>query len=229
MNVTLYSNDFEQGSIGSSGNTESEKRIRTVGYIALDKTTNLRTLLIEISGVSKGIKLDVLGYSSSASVSPIFDIYWLDFPYELNLTSYPDLKFLRMVLKAEDESVLSADDLGELKLISECTWIMDGNGFPTNTEFIDVPENAMEHPYPFAMWRMESENEFPTNKLLITQELLGAFANAKNLQEVSIPKSVKKIGKYAFRNTQLKSVIISKDCEYFTTSFPENCKIKFYI
>lgn len=175
MNVTLYSNDFEQGSIGSSGNTESEKRIRTVGYIALDKTTNLRTLLIEISGVSKGIKLDVLGYSSSASISPIFDIYWLDFPYELNLTSYPDLKFLRMVLKAEDESLLSTGDLGELKLISECTWIMDGNGFPTNTEFIDVPENAMENPYPYAMWRMESaeingflcdNNGLPYNMLL---------------------------------------------------------------
>lgn len=110
------------------------------------------------------------------------------------------------------------------------TWYIGEDGFPTNIEFIDVPEKAMEKPYPKAVWRIDSvfNNGLPYHELLKQTEILGSFANVKNLQRVSIPKSVKKIGKYAFRNTRLKSVTIAKDCEYFATSFPNGCKINFY-
>ncbi len=107
-------------------------------------------------------------------------------------------------------------------------WHIGGNGLPTNENFIECPEKSMDKPYPHALWRIEADNEYPTNKLLIAPELLGAFANATNLQRVSIPKSVKRIGRYAFRNSQLKSVMIAKDCKFYDTSFPDGCKINFY-
>lgn len=71
-------------------------------------------------------------------------------------------------------------------------------------------------------------NDGISNTKFIETDLLGTFANEKDLQGVSIPRSVKKIGRYSFANTQLKSVTIAKDCEYYDTSFPKGCKINFY-
>lgn len=114
--------------------------------------------------------------------------------------------------------------------MDETTWFIGKSGFPTNTEFIEIPEKAMDEPYPDAMWRIkdDSNNKSPFNEVLLNVDLLGVFANAKDLQEVSIPRSVKKIGRYSFANTQLKSVTIAKNCEYYDTSFPKGCKINFY-
>lgn len=71
-------------------------------------------------------------------------------------------------------------------------------------------------------------NGNPTNKYLPDPITLGAFANATNLAYVRIPPTVKKIGRYSFRNTKLTSVTIASDCEYYDTSFPDGCQIKFY-
>lgn len=57
---------------------------------------------------------------------------------------------------------------------------------------------------------------------------VGAFANASELTQISIPQSVKYIGREAFRNTKLKNVRIASDCTYFDTSFPDGCNIAFY-
>lgn len=58
--------------------------------------------------------------------------------------------------------------------------------------------------------------------------MFGTFADTSKLQEVIIPKSVKFIADYAFYNSSIKTVTISKDCIYGEHSFPEECKIKFY-
>jgi hypothetical protein len=104
---------------------------------------------------------------------------------------------------------------------------MGDDGIPTNDRFIESVDKAITQPYPEGMWRA-------TNTGVLTQELLtetidfGAFANARNLRQVSIPKSCKKIGRYAFRNTQLSSVTIASDCVYYNTSFPDGCVVNFY-
>lgn len=56
----------------------------------------------------------------------------------------------------------------------------------------------------------------------------GAFCYAEKLIKVSIPESVKKIGKEAFRYTALRKVRIAADCKYYDTSFPPDCEITFY-
>lgn len=47
-------------------------------------------------------------------------------------------------------------------------WIMGEDGFPTNTDFIAVPEKAMQRPYPDALWRIDADvnDGFPYNKLI---------------------------------------------------------------
>lgn len=56
----------------------------------------------------------------------------------------------------------------------------------------------------------------------------GAFYNAIDLQSIVIPKTVRVIGEYAFRNTALKEVTISSGCAYSETSFPDDCVVNFY-
>ena len=54
---------------------------------------------------------------------------------------------------------------------------------------------------------------------------IGAFAYLTNLTSITIPSSVKKIGRYAFYKTGLRSVTLASDCTYYSTSFPPECDI----
>ena len=74
---------------------------------------------------------------------------------------------------------------------------------------------------------IQKKDTYPYYNYLETIDT-GAFSNAKSLRYVRIPESVKKIGKYAFRNTALTSVTIARDCEYYPTSFPDGCVVNFY-
>lgn len=82
---------------------------------------------------------------------------------------------------------------------------------------------------PWALFRCTHgiNGDYPYHKLMkLTME--GSFADATNLEEVKVPQSVKSIGPYAFYNTNITEVTISRDCVYFDTSFPPGCVIKFY-
>lgn len=75
-------------------------------------------------------------------------------------------------------------------------------------------------------WTM-TENGL-VNPAIPAYQKVGAFANCTSLRRVSIPPTVKKIGDYAFYNTQISAVTIASDCEYADTSFPEGCVITYY-
>lgn len=85
-------------------------------------------------------------------------------------------------------------------------------------------------------FKFESGDEMPfkfvDGKLIHHRETevikLGAFCNDSSLSIISIPRSVKKIGRFAFRNTSLTSVMIAQDCDYYDTSFPAGCVVNFY-
>lgn len=80
--------------------------------------------------------------------------------------------------------------------------------------------------YEHSSW--EIINGILTNINIPSANPIGAFCNDNSLSVVSIPRSVKKIGRFAFRNTSLTSVMIAQDCEYYPTSFPDGCTINFY-
>ena len=94
----------------------------------------------------------------------------------------------------------------------------------TNSEFVEMP--VFSEPFPKASWQIINR-ELKTG-LIPDIELIGAFANDKNLVKVVISKSVKAIGENAFRNTNLSSVKIASNCTYNLESFPDKCKVDFY-
>lgn len=91
------------------------------------------------------------------------------------------------------------------------------HGSDTDTSF----DSGDEMPFKFVDGKLIHHRETEIIKL-------GAFCNDSSLSIISIPRSVKKIGRFAFRNTSLTSVMIAQDCEYYPTSFPDGCTINFY-
>lgn len=82
--------------------------------------------------------------------------------------------------------------------------------------------------YDRSTWHENDSGIITADNLPSISKLIGSFSNATNLRKVSIPPTVKKIGRYSFRNTQLTSVIIARDCEYYDTSFPVGCTVNYY-
>lgn len=225
--INVLTSGIEQGSIGGSGDIENNNRVRCIGYIATVQPQSIT--LSATSTTSKEIVVDLLGYPDDSTTTPLFDIYWKSSGFEFDLTSYRNLAYVRVVLKYNDNSQLIPSEVASCTL--ECTydydWYVGADGEVTNINFPPKTEYAMTAPYPKELWRLDDNGEITTGALQ-PKEKLGAFANAVNLMQISIPRSCKKIGRYAFANTQLTSVTIASDCAYSSTSFPEGCVINFY-
>lgn len=110
----------------------------------------------------------------------------------------PSIEYLRFVIKYVSESNIFAEEITSVTVDYASPWYMDGI----------------------------TNDGYPYNKYF--PEPLGAFYNATELSKVSIPQSVKKIGRYSFWGTGLAEVTIARDCEYYPTSFPDGCVINFY-
>ena len=103
-------------------------------------------------------------------------------------------------------------------------YVNDGN---LTHDGLPEPISAiMSEPYPPFWWYVE--NGRLTHVGLPEKILVGAFLGCTNLRRVIIPRSVRYIGEYTFRNTQITQVTINSDCTYSDTSFPENCTVDFY-
>ena len=108
-------------------------------------------------------------------------------------------------------------------------WEIDESGRIFNKKSPVVPEKNMSAPYPAALWRIDEKiADLPYHELMPLEIPSGAFMNAVNLEYARIPETVRKIGRYSFRNTALQKVKISSECVFYKTSFPENCVIEFY-
>lgn len=199
MNITLYPQDFSQGAITINGNIGSLKQIRTTEYILLDDTWNFQDVTITVS------------FKPEINKTP-----------KISLFGYESSDTARSRFNEAQTGILRTSAFTSYPKVQ---YIRIHIGFDDNTEILptDIETVTISSE---CTWIM-TENGI-RNTQFIETELLGTFANAKDLQGVSIPKSVKKIGRYSFANTQLKSVTIAKDCKYYDTSFPKGCKINFY-
>lgn len=134
-------------------------------------------------------------------------------------------------------------------------WYIDSNNGLFNDSFYQVADKNVKRPYPLSYFYVDgnrltaglipddqaaegrpSVQWYIDENLGLTCGLIpepyipkyGAFMNAVNLQTVYIPRTCKKIGAFSFRNTALKKVYIAADCEYSSTSFPDDCEVMFY-
>lgn len=105
------------------------------------------------------------------------------------------------------------------------SWVMQTDGTIINTDNTVWADKTLTAPYPANIWRItEGTNDGKPYHLLLPDDAeMGAFCHCTNLSRVSIPDSVKQIGMYSFTNTALKNVKIASDCEYYPTSFPDDC------
>ena len=102
-------------------------------------------------------------------------------------------------------------------------WRQINNDIPYS---INHPQVKTSEILPSTVWQ-QKKGELPYT-LFAKEKLFGSFCYAMNLTSIQIPKSVKKIGPYAFTYTSLKEVTIASDCTYSETTFPKDCIINFY-
>lgn len=112
------------------------------------------------------------------------------------------------------------------------SWYLDTDDRLNHADLAsEIPGDIFTWEYPASFWRV-SNNELTLNSnnwQPLPDELAeGAFMDCTTLEYVSIPESVQYIGKYAFTNTALTRVRISRTCTYYPTSFPAGCEIWYY-
>lgn len=87
------------------------------------------------------------------------------------------------------------------------------------------PLQLLSQPYPIGLMQQKL-GEYP-KFVYLNLIKCGSFIGC-SVEQIQIPSSVKKIGPYAFYNTNIKQVTISQDCEYSETSFPPDCVVYTY-
>ena len=226
-NYDLLQLGLEQGNISSSGDTEDNTRVRSVGYIEISAFSKNATLLVT-SSTGKDVLVNFIGYSSRDSSAIVCNLYWYNSPYKFDISSYSDIKYFRVVLRYWDNSEFLSSEIATANAEIEYPppWIVEDNRL-THIELSEpLTDKYIVEPYPPFWWYVE--NGKLTHVGLPERVNLGAFADCTNLRRVIIPPSVKYIGEYAFANTALTSVTIARDCEFFPTSFPPRCIINYY-
>lgn len=160
--------------------------------------------------------------SSAASNTPV--------QYEVSATPSSDgtvylvIDFGYMVDGIQTELIYQ-----DIEVDTTYSWHIDDDYGLINENFYAPFGKDFQKPYPKSIWYVDEEKGL-VNGLLVEpyESKAGAFMNASNLQTVYIPRTCKKIGEWAFRNTALKKVCIAADCTYYPTSFPDGCEIEFY-
>ena len=209
--------EFEQGGFNTSnGNfTTSTTEIRSGLY-------RINPCKISID-CDSGLTWTFVCYDSDFSFTQITESSTFRSSGEVvDLSSYTWIRYIRVELHNSNN----------ISPPAECTmnlvypFIVNDNDEIIVTSAPDAPDTPFVTPYPKNLWRISNGQIY--HELYPEPQLLGAFANCRNLNTVVIPETVKSIGEYAFRNTQLTSVTIASDCTYYPTSFPDGCVINFY-
>lgn len=235
IQINLLQSGIEQGNIGSGGNTSSTKYVRTTLYIPyIFNINNVVTISATSSNTAKTVQCELIGYVSDTTTSRLFYKSWYNTPYEFDISSYSTVKFLRVVIRYSDSSVITPEE------ITSCTlsynympiWTMDGEqAIPTQS--MPIQQGRFVKPYPASLWRVDENNGgLPYNDLMLDilykPPYTGAFENSEILSKVYIPPTVKRIGEKSFSGTALTNVKIASDCTYSEESFPEGCVIENY-
>ena len=175
MDIILTSSDFEQGSIGSYGNVTNSSRVRTINYIKWNGDQDSATITVTTTDGS-AVQVDLMGYESNTTTSPLCDLYWYDSPKTFDTSAYA-IRYFRIVLRYSDSSTLSVDKIASVKItLNDYVWkIADGQ--LTNAKFIDMPIKFMSKPYPAALWRIDSmvNGGIPYHELLPDIEVISSI------------------------------------------------------
>ena len=164
--IDVLTAGIEQGSISSSGNTSDSQKVRSTGYLQFIGDDDRTVTMTATATTGKIIQVDLLGYTSSATTSPSFDLYWYDSPHDFNISSYSNVTYFRVVLKYKDGSTLVPEEVASC--VIECNytypWYMDGDQ-PMPIGALPILQERVTEPYPASLWRYEGGNT-PVNALM---------------------------------------------------------------
>lgn len=110
-------------------------------------------------------------------------------------------------------------------------WRIDSStGMISSPLIVDNEIRLFEFDCPDMLWRTDgfTNNGMIYSPLIPGMVLSGAFKDVISLEQITIPRSCQRIGPVAFAGTSLRKVMISAECEYSETSFPEGCEVEFY-
>lgn len=135
----------------------------------------------------------------------------------------PDHELINSVLGVPIDSELFVEPY-------PASWWVLGSDNTLTSALLPAPitSELFIEPYPALFWRYDAEQGQILTTILPKYLPLGAFARSGNLSFISIPPATKQLGPESFKNTQLRSVTIAQDCEYYPTTFPPGCKINKY-
>ena len=110
-----------------------------------------------------------------------------------------------------------------------CFWQINNDGDDIiHAGEVDYYHYTLNIPYPYVFWFTNQFGNDVTHYAYYNHEPLGACRRCTHLTNITIPRSVKKIGSEMATNTLLSDVTIANDCEYSSKSFPSNCTVNFY-
>ena len=146
-----------QGNITSSGNSSSNIRVRSIIYIKLP-FYDCQNISIHVES-EKPINVDLLGYSTNSTNSPLFDLYWYENDYIFDVSSYNKMRYVRFVIKYEDNTNIVPSD------IKSCILTFTYNDFLwhvfdkkiSNEYLVNLPSNSLLEPYPESIWRINND------------------------------------------------------------------------
>lgn len=214
---------LETGTFDQNGNDyDRAGRLRTSRIPAY----NRQIQIYASSASGTALQVVMCGWDSSGALSDYLGT-WTDTGEIISISG--KTAEIKIALRYANNANIEPEDVTSCIAVFSAGWVIREDEL-TRDDFLEPPEKYMTKPYPYLIWRTDEtvQSGVPFHDLLPDKVYFGAFANAKNLTEISIPPSVKKIGEESFRNTKLKSVTIARDCSYYNTSFPDDCIINFY-
>ena len=149
-----------------------------------------------------------------------------DFTESGTSVKIPDnVSWFKIAVRYSDNRVMSPSDITRSEYVYDPWYVSEGRLKHDN--FADLIEPCLSPPFPPEIWTVV--NGRLAHGGLIDLPNNGAFADCTSLVQVSIPRTMEKIGEQSFINTNLTGVTIPADCEYSDTTFPPRCIINYYI
>lgn len=112
MSVTydLIALGLEQGTISSDGPSPSTTRVRSIDFIEFPYV-GTRVIQVTATGanVSKLLQVNFVGYD--ASYNELCDLYWYNLAFTFDLTSYPTVKYFKILFRYSDDTTITPADI----------------------------------------------------------------------------------------------------------------------
>ena len=165
--IDVLADGMEQGSVSTSGNVDDSRMVRSIGYLPFLGDDDGKITVSATATTERTILVSFLGYDSDTTVTPLFAWYWYSLPHVFDISSYPNVKFFRLVLIYTGYATLPLNEVASCTLTYNYSWIMDSEVGAIPEKASSIPDSSFIKPYPASLWRIDESNDgYPYNELM---------------------------------------------------------------